>query len=102
MPGKGVLYNGRGTGGKPRWAGATSGGDATEAKERGRKMDLCEVWIYNGASVRRDEVGWQKAIDELAWLDESAGRVSVDVPGAQREEDCQESARWYSQFAWEV
>ena len=72
MPGKGAMYNGRDTDGKSRWAGATFGSDAAEAEKLGRKTNLQEAWIYSRAGFRRDEVGWQKTIDELAWLGEGA------------------------------
>ncbi|MCI2425342.1 transposase, partial [Candidatus Acetothermia bacterium] len=52
-------------------------------RSKGGKTDLCETWIHGGTSFWRDKVEWQEASDEPAWLDESAGRVSVDVPGAQ-------------------
>ena len=33
-----------------------------EQKREG-KTGLCQAWIYSGAGVRRDKVGWQEAID---------------------------------------
>ena len=39
------------------------GGDAPEAGKCGGETDLCQAWIYGGASVRRNKVGGQEAID---------------------------------------
>ncbi len=54
--------------------------------------DFIEAWIHGGAGFRTDKVGWQKAIDGLAWLGESTRGVFANVPGAQCEEDREESA----------
>ena len=77
MSGKGAMYNGRDTDGKSGWARAAFGGDEAEAENRGGKTDLCQAWIHGGASFRRDEVGWQEAIDELAWLVKVRGEFSL-------------------------
>lgn len=100
MRSKGALHRRRGMNHKSRWEGATFGGDEAEAEERGRKTHLRGAWIHGGASLWRDEVGWQEAIDGLAWLGKSARGVFADVLGAQREEDREESAQWQGQFAW--
>ena len=92
MCAKGVMYYGRGTDNESRWPGATSGGDEAEAEERGGETDLQEVWIHVGAGFRTDKMGWQEATDGLAWLGESTRGVFANVPGAQCEEDREESA----------
>ena len=66
---------GRDTDGKWRWAGAAFGGDDAEAEKRGGETDLREVWIHCGAGLG----GWQKAVDGLAWLGESARGVFANV-----------------------
>ena len=73
------------------WTRAAFGGREAEAENRGGKTNLCQAWLHGGASVRRDGMGRQEAIDELAWFGQSAGRVFVDMPGAQREKDREES-----------
>jgi hypothetical protein len=49
--------------------------------------------------MKRDEVGWQKTIDEVAWLDEGARGVFSNVFDAQCEEDHEEGAPGYNQLA---
>jgi len=98
----GAIHYGGGMVSESRWAGATFGGHEAEAKERGREADLQEAWIHGRTCLRRDKMGWQEAIDGLAWFDESARGVFADVLGAQCEEGSEESARGHSQFAGEV
>jgi hypothetical protein len=102
MRSKGAMHYGGGPVSKSRWAGATFGGHEAEAEERGGEADLQEAWIYGGASFWIDKVGWQEAIDGLAWLGEGARGVFADVLGAQCEEGSEGSVRGHSQFAGEV
>jgi hypothetical protein len=102
MCGKGVMYHWQGAYSESRWARATFGGHEAEAEEWGGEANLQEAWIHGRAGFWRDEVGWQKTIDELARLGEGAGGVFSNVPGAQCEEDREESAGGHSQFAREV
>lgn len=48
-----------------------------EAEERGKKTYLREARTHGGARLWRNEVGWQQAINELVFLDESARGCSL-------------------------
>ena len=76
---------------KLRWVGAAFGGHEVEAEERGRGEDLQEAWIHGRTCLRRDEMGWQEAIDGLALIGERAKGVFADVLGVQCEEGSEES-----------
>jgi len=47
-------------------------------------------------------VGWQEAIDGLAGFGEGVRGVFANVPGAQCEEDREESVPGHDHFAWEL
>ena len=68
----------------------------------GGEADIQEARIHGGAGFRAAEVGWQEAIDGLAWFGEGARGVFANVFGAQCEEDREESAPGHTHFTWEV
>ncbi len=66
---------------------------------RGRRGYTPACRRQGGAGFRAAEVGWQEAIDGLAWLGEGARGVFANVPGAQCEEDREESVPGHTHFA---